>query len=315
MISVVIPLYNKASSIARTISTVQAQSVIDWELIVVDDGSSDESAEITRAIAIDDKRIRLVAQENAGVSAARNSGALAASSEWVAFLDADDYWEPGHLESLLGLIERFPSSAVCATAYKVESEKGEVRKIRLRREGDDSYLIGDYFADVMEFEHPISSSGVAIRKKLLFELGGFPLGVKAGEDIIMWARLACAGDVAYSGRATAAYVAPPVSAGAREAVIRRPQTPDYVGAALVELRKTCSHHAASLGLFAAEWHRIRGMLFLELNERKASLSEIRRAVALSRLRVKDVVCCALLVLPMAWRRSLLALLRRNRGRR
>lgn len=312
MISIVIPLYNKASSIARTIATVRAQNVVDWELIVVDDGSRDDGAALV--CAIDDQRIRLVAQANAGVSAARNRGALEANAEWVAFLDADDYWEPDHLDNLLGLIESFPDAALCATAYMVVSESGNVRKIRLRREGDGSYLMSDYFADVLEVEHPVHSSAVAVRKKMLAELGGFPQGVKAGEDIIMWARLACAGNVAYSGRATASYVAPPVSAGAREAVIRHPQTPDYVGAALSELRNLCNRHAASLALFAADWHRIRAMLFLELNERGASLGELQRAVTLSRLRMKDVVCCGLLALPMPWRRQVLASLRRNRGR-
>ncbi len=312
MISVVIPLYNKASSIARTIATVREQSVVDWELIVVDDGSTDNGAVLVSAIV--DTRIRLVTQTNAGVSAARNRGALEASAEWVAFLDADDYWAPDHLDNLLGLINGFPDAALYATAYKVESESGNLRKIRLRHEGDASYLMTDYFADVLEVEHPVHSSAVAIRKRLLYELGGFPVGVKAGEDIIMWARLACAGSVAYSGRATASYVAPPVSVGARDAVIRHPQTPDYVGAALAELRRTCDQHAGSLALFAADWHRIRAMLFLELNERWASLGELQRAAKLSRLCLKDVVCCGLLALPMSWRRQVLASLRRNRGR-
>lgn len=312
MISVVIPLFNKATSIARTIATVRAQSVVDWELIVIDDGSRDDGAALV--CAIDDKRIRVVAQANAGVSAARNRGAVEASAEWVAFLDADDYWEPNHLENLLGLIARYPEATLCATAYKVESESGNVRKIRLRHEGDDSYLMDDYFADALEIEHPVHSSAVAIRKRMLAELGGFPLGVKAGEDILMWARLACAGDVAYSARATVTYVAPPVSAGARDMLIRHPQTPDYVGAALAELQRACSRHAVSLALFAADWHRIRSMLFLELNERRASLGELQRAVALSNLRMKDVVCCGLLALPIAWRRHVLASVRRNGGK-
>lgn len=311
MISVVIPLYNKADSIARTIASVRAQSVLDWELVVVDDGSRDEGATIVRAI--DDPRIRLVMQENAGVSAARNRGAQEACSEWVSFLDADDYWDPDHLDNLLGLIKRFPNAALCATAYKKVDESGNVRKIRLRYEGEGNYLMVSYFSDVLDVEHPVHSSAVAVKKDKLAELGGFPLGVKAGEDIIMWARLACVGDLAYSGRATASYVLPPVSVGARDAVIRHPQTPDYVGAALAELRSTCGRHGASLALFEADWHRIRAMLFLELNERRASLGELQRAVTLSRLRMRDVVCCGLLALPMLWRRQVLASLRRNRG--
>lgn len=312
MISIVIPLYNKAASIARTIASIQAQGKANWELIVVDDGSTDDGATIVQSI--DDPRIRLLTQTNAGVSAARNRGATEARSDCVAFLDADDYWDADHLDNLLGLMQRFPDAVLWATAYKVVGESGQSRKVRLRHEGDGAYLMNNYFADVMDFGHPVCSSAVAVKKSTLIALGGFPLGVKSGEDIVMWARFACAGEMAYSGRATASYVAPPLAAREGQAVIRRPQTPDSVGAALAELRATSDRHAPSLRRFAAGWHRIRAMLFLELNERSASLAELRRAMLLSGPTLKDVACCGLLVLPLPWRRSVLASIRRNNGR-
>ncbi|MEC5384395.1 glycosyltransferase family 2 protein [Uliginosibacterium sp. H3] len=312
MISVVIPLYNKADSIGRAVESVRNQTVKDWELVVVDDGSHDEGANIVTAFH--DPRIRLVAQTNAGVSAARNRGVTEARSEWIAFLDADDYWDPAHIENLVGLIDRFPGSAMYATAYYVVSESGASRKIRLRHEGEGGYLMSDYFADVLEVEHPVHSSAVAINRRYFAQIDGFPVGVKAGEDIITWARLACIGTVAYSGKATASYVAPPVSAHIRDEVIRRPQVPDYVGLSLKSLQESCVKHAASLRLFTADWYRIRAMMFLELNERIRCLGELRQAVRLSKLRSKDVICIGLLGLPSVTRKQMLAWIRRNKAR-
>src|SRR5579885_1362295 len=103
-LSVVIPLYNKAPHVARAIESVQRQSVRDFELIVVDDGSTDGGAGIVGAI--DDSRIRLITQPNAGASAARNRGVGEARGELIAFLDADDTHNPLFLEEILGLAAR-----------------------------------------------------------------------------------------------------------------------------------------------------------------------------------------------------------------
>lgn len=94
-ISVVIPLYNKATSITSTIQSVLAQSYPYFEIVIIDDGSTDNSVQIVKLI--DDKRIRLISKQNGGVSSARNYGIRMAKYEYLAFLDADDYWEPSYL--------------------------------------------------------------------------------------------------------------------------------------------------------------------------------------------------------------------------
>src|SRR5216684_3247446 len=104
--SIVIPLYNKHSYIRRAVNSVLAQSFRDFELIVVDDGSSESSHEMLADIT--DPRMRLIRQDNAGGGAARNRGIEEARAHWIAFLDADDMWLPGHIDELAALIRSHP---------------------------------------------------------------------------------------------------------------------------------------------------------------------------------------------------------------
>ncbi len=313
MISVVIPLYNKASSIVKTIDSVLAQTLSEWELIVIDDGSSDNGPHLVAAYT--DPRVRLIKQTNAGVSAARNKGAELASNEIVAFLDADDYWDPAHLANLNTLITKFPEAVFYATAFSVVEEDGSIRKIRVRNEGQapEQLLMKDYFAEVLEVERPVQVSSFAVKKGMLAKVGGFPIGITSGEDIITLSRLACTGDLAYSKIATAYYVLPPVSFEKRSRIIRQPQKPDYVGIELKKLRAASPRFEASLTLFLADWCRIRSMIFLELNERRDSLAELWRAIRLDGVTLKDVVCCGLLALPPGLRALALTRIRKIRG--
>ena len=124
MISVVIPLYNKEKSIRATLESVLAQTYTDYEVIIVNDGSTDKSADVVRNFistvkseVYEVKNIRLIQQENAGVSAARNAGILAAQGEYVAFLDADDLWTPEYLETLSSLVQDYPNAGLYSIGY------------------------------------------------------------------------------------------------------------------------------------------------------------------------------------------------------
>ena len=110
MFSVVIPLYNKEESIFNTIKSVLKQSCQNFEIIVVNDGSTDRSVDAVKAI--NDERIRLIHQENQGVSAARNRGINESRYEWIAFLDGDDLWESNHLEEIVKMMNTFPNEKV-----------------------------------------------------------------------------------------------------------------------------------------------------------------------------------------------------------
>lgn len=314
MISVVIPLYNKASTINRAVDSVLAQTITDWELVVVDDGSTDNGAALV--LAYSDSRIRLVTQTNAGVAAARNKGAELAANELLAFLDADDYWSPAHLENLLHLKTEFPNASLYGTAYFGVGGDGVAKKRKFRNPdiGPDRLLVADYFADVVEFGHFVFTSSVAINKSWFQAVGGFPMDVKSGEDTLTWARLACIGDVAFSKEATSYYMLPPVGLTDRRDFLRRPPTPDYVASELSKLRAATPKFKKSLSRYLAHWHRIRAMMFLELNERLNSFSELWKAIRFDGLKPKDFVCCLLLVLPQAMRAYALANIRKMRGR-
>ena len=115
--SVIMPLYNKAPYVRKAVESVVGQTCRDWELVVVDDGSSDGSGEVVAGVA--DARIRIIRQENAGVGAARNRGVAESSAPYICFLDADDWWEPTFLEEMTGMIERNPNAGIYGTSYYI----------------------------------------------------------------------------------------------------------------------------------------------------------------------------------------------------
>ena len=121
--SVIIPLYNKEVSIASTIQSVLNQTYDDFELIVVNDGSTDKSREVIADIA--DSRIRIIDKENGGVSGARNRGIREANNEWITFLDGDDRWDANYLSLMNGLIEVYPDYKFFASSISyVEADLG-----------------------------------------------------------------------------------------------------------------------------------------------------------------------------------------------
>ena len=120
--SVIIPLYNKAPYVAKAIGSVLAQTFTDYELIIVDDGSKDDSAEKAVQAIGNHTNVRLIKQENAGVSMARNNGAAISQGDYLCFLDADDWWEPTFLEEMSKLVEEFPDAGIYGTNYIIVNE-------------------------------------------------------------------------------------------------------------------------------------------------------------------------------------------------
>lgn len=205
-VSVVIPLYNKAAYITRCLSSVLTQTCQDFEVIVVDDGSTDDGAAVIRRF--DDPRIRLIQQENQGVSAARNRGIEAARTDLVALLDADDEWLPNHLEVLLRLRDKYPHAGAYGTAYLVNEKDLTVRvpssSADMPREPWEG-LLPNYFRAAFPGPSPLSSSVVAIPKSILNEIGGFNTKAWYGEDVDLWGRIALKHPIAFSWDGMAIY--------------------------------------------------------------------------------------------------------------
>lgn len=198
IVSVVIPLYNKGSYIARALNSVLAQTFQDFEVIVVNDGSTDSGAEIVRSFF--DPRVRLIQQENHGVSVARNKGVIEARGKLIAFLDADDEWTPEHLEVLLRLKEYYPEAGAYATAYIYMCRGSKIRYpyFRCIPKGPWEGLLQSYFKSALLGDPPVSASTVGIPKDVLIEIGGFNTMAWAGEDLELWERIALKYPIAFS---------------------------------------------------------------------------------------------------------------------
>lgn len=203
-ISVVIPLYNKEKHIAHTIATVLAQTFADFELIVVDDGSTDRSTEIAESIR--DERLTIVRKRNEGVEAARNLGVNQANGDYIAFIDADDEWMPHFLEEIASLITEYPNAAVFATALMVHERNGEEYRLDYPNLPNDGThcLIENYF-ETSRYYSPLSSSSVCVQKRAFQKTGGFTVGITNGEDLDLWCRMALQYEFAYSSRPSAVY--------------------------------------------------------------------------------------------------------------
>lgn len=269
MITVVIPLYNKDNTIARALDSVLAQTYQDFEVVVVDDGSRDGGAAVVEGYT--DARIRLIRQANAGVSAARNRGIAEAKGEYVAFLDADDEWMPEFLAEIVALQQEFPNCRAQATTY-VQCQNGEKKGIILNRmlfKGEHGVL-SNYFEVATHSNPPVCSICVCIERALLQELGGFPLGIKSGEDLLTWARIATRTQWAYSLKPCAVFNVE--GYGVNERPKRIPAEVDVVGQ---ELRLLWKAYPKQRGMkhYIANWHKMRSSIYLRLGMRKKSIRE------------------------------------------
>ncbi|GGA98963.1 glycosyltransferase family 2 protein [Agarivorans gilvus] len=202
MISVVIPLYNKSNYISRAINSVLNQTMAVHEIIVIDDGSTDNSAEIVSASF---PMVKLISQSNSGVSAARNTGILHSKGEYIAFLDADDYWTEHFINNINFLIKRYPNAQAFCTNYAFK-EKECIYPAKLKCSNEITSILDDYFDLCCNADLPITASSVCINKSLLEEeIGGFPQGVAMGEDQIVWAELACRTKIAFHSHISVYY--------------------------------------------------------------------------------------------------------------
>ena len=185
MISIVIPLYNKSQSIANTIRCIQQQTYQDFEVVVIEGWSTDGSTELIHELAAQDTRIRVLMQQNRkGVTPARNEGVQAATYEHIAFIDADDYWEPTYLENLVKLMHDFPTAGIWGFSYGIMTGTDKTL---------NKSIIPAQFRGVLEnpwvYGCPYWTGATGVSKSAVEHIGGFDNQIIYGEDLDLWFRL------------------------------------------------------------------------------------------------------------------------------
>ncbi len=295
LFSVVIPLYNKSAEIAATLRSVLAQSLPPSEIVVVDDGSTDGGADIVRQTG--SPRIKLFSQPNAGVSAARNRGVAEARGEYIAFLDADDCWEPGYLAEIAALIDEFPGCGIYSTAFRIINRRGTTPAPCPERRG----VVDNFFRDSAHRYIAIPSASV-VPRRVFEEVGGFPAGMKIGEDLYLWIKITRRYRVCFSPRQLVRYSR---AAANRSATIYTPEQTEfsfeqlYDPAAPVEEREFIARAALGKALILSA---------------KGGTKEAARAIRIfsfTRTYRRTLRKVRFLnALPVAWRGPLLALYNR-----
>lgn len=199
LITVVIPLYNGSKYISRSLKSVLNQSFTDFELIIVDDGSIDDGISIV--LSFNDERLRVISQENMGVSAARNKGIVEGRGKYFAFLDADDEWDIGFLDAVINLTKLYPQAGIYGTGYRMVYSKEPDVEVTAHEViyQQSTLLVTDYFYRASSGSL-INASGILIPKQIFHELGAFKVGEHHGEDREMWARIALRYPIGYDPR-------------------------------------------------------------------------------------------------------------------
>jgi glycosyltransferase involved in cell wall biosynthesis len=195
-VSIVVPLCNKVRYVNRALNSVLAQTHQDFEVVVVNDGSTDGSEKVVRQYR--DARIRLVNQENAGEGAARNRGIAETRADLIAFLDADDEWLPCHLETVLRLRKNHPECGAYATAFTIVTPHGCRAPSRAGIPAPTfEGVLPNYFRTVRG-DHAVCSSAVAVPRETFNTCGLFPDGEPRRGDLDMWCRIALRRPIAFS---------------------------------------------------------------------------------------------------------------------
>ena len=200
--SVIIPLFNKAPYVPKALESVFEQTFTDFELIVVDDGSTDDSYEVVHnVLEAYEGTFQLIHQDNAGVSVARNNGVSVSHGEYICFLDADDWWAPTFLEKIDGLIWDYPDAGIYGTNYFYVKNGRQRICVKYAETGYINYCKVYSEGKAM----PLTSISVALSRLVFDEFGGFAPGLKLGEDFDLWIRIALKYKVAFLNEPLAYY--------------------------------------------------------------------------------------------------------------
>jgi glycosyltransferase involved in cell wall biosynthesis len=202
--SVVIPLYNKADYISDCLKSALNQSFKDFEIVIVNDGSTDNSTSIVETFT--SEKIKLFHQENSGASKARNNGVSFAKGTYIAFLDADDIWAPNHLEALKESIDRYPNAGLYANNYSIKHSNNHVAPARLNIDNSQQhpFLLDDFFKASLH-DTVVWTSAAAMKKDKFTDYGMFNPIYLSSQDLDLWIRIALKEPVVFNPESTKIY--------------------------------------------------------------------------------------------------------------
>lgn len=294
-ISVVIPLYNKEKTIIRALESILKQSVLPKEIIIVDDGSTDNSLHLVSDF--NHHLIKVVEQKNSGVSSARNKGVEVSSFEWVAFLDADDEWKEYFLVNIFEVYERHPGVSIIATAFQIQADNLttsiELKNIQFEKLG----VMDNYFEVSASSPFPIHPSSIVVLKSALLSVGGFPEGIISGEDLLTWARLASKFKIGYHLSPSSIFHV--ASDEYKNAPTRSPDISNEVG---IALEKIFIDNPGIIGLkqYIGLWYKMRASIYLRFGEDMHAFNSIKTSLRWA-FDFKLLLYFPLLILPLSFR--------------
>jgi glycosyltransferase involved in cell wall biosynthesis len=201
--SVIIPLYNKADYISDCLKSALNQNFDDYEIVIVNDGSTDSSVAKVETFTSD--KIKLVHQENLGVSKARNNAASCAKGTYIAFLDADDIWKPDHLETLKESILKFKDAGLYCNNYEINHNGNYTKPAQFNFSLSHQPAIIDDFFKASLRDTVAWTSGTAISKDKFFSIGMFNSLYSTGQDLDLWIRIALTEAIVFNPRITMVY--------------------------------------------------------------------------------------------------------------
>ncbi|HRG18620.1 MAG TPA: glycosyltransferase [Flavobacterium lutivivi] len=200
--SVIIPVYNKEKFIEKTLQSVLNQTFPGFEVIVINDGSTDESE--NKILEIKDDRINYFTKKNEGVAITRNFGILKATGSFICFLDADDYWYPNFLLVMKSYIEKLPTQKVFASAIEIETKKNKFPAQYSILKNNDYQIVN--FFDASQYESVLWTSSVVIEKTVFEKTGIFDEKIKISEDTDLWIRIGLIYEVVFIWEILARYI-------------------------------------------------------------------------------------------------------------
>jgi len=278
MITIIIPLYNGENSIIATLDSVLKQTINNFEVIIVNDCSTDNSENICKSKISNDSRFKFINHaKNLGVSAARNTGIVNANFDLIAFLDADDIWKNIYLENILYLNNKFPEAVAYATLFERILKYGNQSELISKPFETNKIRVIDNYASYHTSCNPqFYTSSIVVKKNILLKINLFKNNIKCGEDILAWIKISIYGKIILFEKASVVYNMS-INANGR---LRR-KNDDYDQFAIEINLITNDIGIKNAELLLSNWHSTRFLNYLVTEKRHMILTKLYKEFKLS----------------------------------